>query len=229
MKILPPKNKTVLAVFAHPDDESFGPGGTIAKWSRENKIILLIATGGEYGQGSKKLGPEALRKIRKEETLKAANILGIEKVHFLGFEDGKLCNRLYHKLADKIKKYVKKYQPQIFLTFDTNGVSGHIDHIVVSLVTTYVFEKTDGAHQIFYYCSSSEITKRINDYFVYHPKGYERKDVDYIEDVRKFWKRKIEALLCHKSQENDVKKFLKTRKGLPKEEFFRIKTKTSRA
>ena len=104
---LPPKNKTILAVFAHPDDESFGPAGTIAKWSKDNDIYLVVVTDGRHGLGKEKFGPEKLKELRKKETLEAAKILGIKKVHFLDFEDGALSNNLYHNVAKKLTSLSK--------------------------------------------------------------------------------------------------------------------------
>lgn len=63
--------------------------------------------------------------------------MGVKKVHFLDFLDGTLSNNLYHKLADKIEGHLKKLKPHTVITFEPLGVSGHIDHITVSMVTTF--------------------------------------------------------------------------------------------
>ena len=219
---LPPKNKRILAVFAHPDDESFGPAGTIAKWSRENEVYLVVATDGRHGLSKEKFGPEKLKEVRRKETLEAARVLGIKKVHFLDFEDGSLCNNLYHKLAKKIDKFVKFYKPEVVLTFDPNGLTGHVDHIVVSLSTSYVFQKNPYPKLLLYYCLSKQTTDLVSDYFIFHPSGYCENEVSYKEKVHDTWNIKLKALNCHASQKKDVENYLKITKKLLKEEWFRL-------
>ena len=90
------KQSSLVAVFAHPDDEAFGPAGTIAKLARSHDIYLLCATKGD-AQGNTNLG-----QIRQKELLESARILGVKKVYFLGFADGTLSNSLYHILSWKI-------------------------------------------------------------------------------------------------------------------------------
>lgn len=217
-----PQKKNILAIFAHPDDESFGPAGTIAKWSKDNNIYLITVTDGRHGLNPNKLSPEDLKETRKKETIKASKILGIKEVKFLDFEDGSLCNNLYHKLSKKIYKFVKLYKPEILITFDPNGLSGHIDHIAVSYVTTYIFQKQNWAKYLFYYCEPKTKTDLVSEYFVYYPPGYCKEQVDHIENIEDVWEIKLKALFCHKTQEKDVKNFLKITKLLPKEEWFRI-------
>src|SRR3972149_2037555 len=105
-------NKKILAVFAHPDDEAFGPGGALARYAAEGvEIHLLTATRGEAGvwhEASKtKAKKEAkIHHVREEELLNSAKILGIRKVEFLDYVDGTLNNSVYHELADKIKSKI---------------------------------------------------------------------------------------------------------------------------
>ncbi|HKY69604.1 MAG TPA: PIG-L deacetylase family protein, partial [Gammaproteobacteria bacterium] len=127
--------KRLVCVFAHPDDEAMGPGGTIAKLAQEAEVYLICATAGNAGDSA---DSKALGKLRQEELRAAAKILGVKKVDFLGFDDGQLCNNLYHNLANKIEERVSDYQPETLLTFELNGVTGHLDHIAVSLATSFV-------------------------------------------------------------------------------------------
>src|SRR5512145_728782 len=87
-------NRKILLLLAHPDDETFGPGGTIAKYAREGaEVHLATATRGEAGMvGDPPLTDrEHLGEVRTAELLAAAGLLGIAKVHFLGFRDGELA------------------------------------------------------------------------------------------------------------------------------------------
>ena len=130
------KMRPLVCVFAHPDDESMGPGGTIAKNAAVRDVFLLCATFGNNKAKQKNLG-----KIRSQELLNSAKILGVKKVDLLGFDDGELNNNLYHSLAEKIEAKVRKYRPDTLMTFETNGITGHLDHIAVSLATSLVFKK----------------------------------------------------------------------------------------
>src|SRR5579872_864526 len=118
------QRKTIVGIFAHPDDEAFGPGGTLAKFTKEgNDVYVICATNGETatGETDKKLGIE-----RQSELKKSCADLGVKKVFFLGYTDGTLCNNLYHEIAEKIRKILQKLQPDILITFEPRGISGHI-------------------------------------------------------------------------------------------------------
>ncbi len=213
--------KSVVCILAHPDDEAFGPGGTIAKLSKENDVYLLCATKGEAGLEGK---VKDIANIREKELMKSANILGVKKVYFLGFEDGTLCNNLYHKLASAIKEKLDFLKPQILITFEPRGVSGHIDHMTVSMVTTYVFQKSAYIKKLCYYCLPDWLIKkmreRMSEYFIYFPPGYKKSDIDIVIDTSSVWEKKVEAMKKHQSQIRDVNRILNFQKQLPKKEYF---------
>ena len=208
-------NKSVVAVFAHPDDEAFGPAGTIAKFAKSHKVYLICATKGEEGGNSKNIATR-----RKAELEKSAQILGISRVYFLGFKDGTLSNSTYHLLAGKIEQILKILKPQSLITFEPRGISGHIDHITVSMVTTYVFKKLAFIEELLYYCISQENRESIGDYFIYFPPGYKREEIDKIINIEDEWPTKIKAITAHESQITDAKRILKRLRKLPKEEYF---------
>ena len=215
--------KPVLCIFAHPDDEAFGPGGTIAKFTKERDVYIVCATNGEAGQGDYK----NLGSVRKKELRASAKLLGFKNVYFLGFKDGSLSNNLYHKLASNISDYIEKLKPEILLTFDINGVSGHIDHIVTALATTYAFEHQKIAKKLMYFCfheSHGKYFKNIHfDYFVHIPPGYKDSQIDKIVDVSGVWNKRCEAVQIHQSQKSDSEFVSKMLNSLPKKEYFRIK------
>lgn len=216
---MPQKNKnrkTIAAIFAHPDDEAFGPSGTIAKFAKTNDVYLLCATRGEIG-----MGPSSnLAKIRENELRKSVKILGLKEVYFLGFGDGTLSNSIYHKLADKIEEKLRVIKPHTVITDEPLGISGHIDHITVSLVTTFVFKKLKFIKTLMYYCIDQKSASKMHDYFIYFPPGYKRNQVDKIVDVKDEWDLKIKAMLAHKSQGKDAQRIIERIKNLPKEEYF---------
>lgn len=215
--------KTVVCIFAHPDDEAFGPSGTIHKLTKEYDVYLLCATKGEVGKNSTGNG-KPLSEIRAQELRNSAKILGIKKVHFLGFTDGTLSNNLYHKLAASIEKHLKMIKPEMILTSNPNGGSGHIDHIVVSMVSSYVFQKLKFIKKIMYTAMTEEATKKWEEfeYFIYRPPGIKRSDVHEIIDVGEVWDTKLRAMQAHKSQRHDYDRIMKMREGLPREEYFLV-------
>lgn len=133
------KPNRMLVVLAHPDDESFGAGGTLAKYAHQGvQVILLCATKGDAGIPG--LNPEEAGAIREQELRQAAKYLGIE-VHFLGYQDGELSKGDPAKLLEHITCWIGLVQPQVILTFGPDGVSGHPDHVTVSHIVTQAVEQ----------------------------------------------------------------------------------------
>ena len=205
--------KTLVAVFAHPDDEVFGPGGSLAYFSKKYNVYLVCATDGNLAG-------------RKEELLGSAKILGVKKVDFLNFTDGGLCNNNYHRLAQAIERKLRFYRPETVLTFETKGVSGHLDHVAVSLTTTFAVKKLKFVKKILYFCELKStmklMMKNFGGYFVYMPPGYSRKEVNLIINTQDYWQTRLKAMACHRSQRSDARKIIKTLDGLPKKEHFLV-------
>jgi N-acetylglucosamine malate deacetylase 2 len=131
--------KKMLVILAHPDDESFAVGGTLAKYAQEGvQIVLLCATSGEAG--IKGEPPEQAGEIRKQELKQAASHLGIE-VHFLGYQDGKLADENPSVLLDHVSCWIGLVQPQVILTFGPDGISGHPDHVTISNIVTQAVDR----------------------------------------------------------------------------------------
>ncbi|MEX2028638.1 MAG: PIG-L deacetylase family protein [Candidatus Curtissbacteria bacterium] len=213
--------KSVVVVTAHPDDEAFGPSGTIAKFAKTNDVYLLCATRGEAGKDFE--NHKNLAIARERELRTSAKILGVKKIYFLGFIDGTLSNSLYHSLAKKIKNHLKRLKPQTVITFEPRGVSGHIDHITVSMATSFACLKLPFVKTILYHCITEKMRNGFgNDYFVYFPPGYKKDQIGKVVDVADVWDLKIKAMMAHKSQIADAKRILEIRKKFPKKEFFLI-------
>lgn len=212
--------KRLLVVIAHPDDEAFGPGGTLAKYAREGvNIQLLCATRGEEGKTVED-ETRSLGEIRAKELEEAAAILGIKDVEFLGFQDGYLSNVLYHDIADKISEKIDAFEPQVVLTFDRLGISGHIDHIVMAMTTTFAFIKQTKAKKLYYHVLDKALTDKMPPYFIYVPEGYAKEQITTTIDISSVWDTKVKAMHAHKSQMRDVDRILSVRKNLPKEEYY---------
>jgi N-acetylglucosamine malate deacetylase 2 len=215
------KGKKILALFAHPDDETFGPGGSFAKWVREGaEIHLVTATKGQSGKNS--LGNGEIGKIRAQELLSSAKVLGISSVEFLDFFDGQISNNDLQKLEEIFTEKIKLIQPDILLTYDLNGISGHLDHIAVASAASQSFTKTKLVPELYYFVILKKYQSK-EPYFIFRPDGRDEKEIDLVVDTENVWDQKVEAMHKHKSQFHDVESILKRLENLPKREYFVIK------
>ena len=148
--------RSMLVVFAHPDDEAFGSGGTLAKYAAAGvKTTLVCATKGEVGEiaNPELATPATLHSVREQELLCSAETLGIEEVIFLGYRDSGMIGTLDNEhprafmkaneeeVVDKLVAIMRQVKPQIVLTFDPNGGYGHPDHIAIHDHTVSAFHK----------------------------------------------------------------------------------------
>ena len=135
------KGKTILVIGAHPDDNDFGAGATVAKAAKQGaKIIYIVATLGQRGSSDSRITPDDLAKIRTAEQVAASKVLGVKKVIFLGYCDGELDPNL--ELKEKIVKLIRKYKPDIVITMDPSkfyykeyGFINHSDHRAIGEAT----------------------------------------------------------------------------------------------
>lgn len=216
--------KTVIGIFAHPDDEALGPAGTLAILAKTHPIYIICVTNGDAA-GKTNAEKEAIGEVRKDELRKSAKVIGVKEVFFLEYGDGELSNNLYHKLAAEIQKKLEDLRPEIILTFEHCGVSGHIDHVAVSMVSSYLFCHLSFIKKIMYYCLEEKRASRMHDYFIFFPPGYKKSQIQEVVNIESVWKTKVAAMYCHASQLHDVETILNQTKDLPKEEYFLVKTK----
>ena len=133
-----------MAVLAHPDDESLGFGGTLAKYASEGvDVHLLTATRGQSGRyrghrrgDAQHPGPAALADIRERELRNAAAVLGVCEVSVLEYHDQDLDRADPRAAIADIVAHVRRAQPDVVLTFGPEGAYGHPDHIAISQFTT---------------------------------------------------------------------------------------------
>jgi LmbE family N-acetylglucosaminyl deacetylase len=134
----------LMAVLAHPDDESLGMGGTLAKYASEGvDVFLLTATRGDSGRfrgypldDPKHPGRLALANIRELELRAAASALGVREVSILDYRDQHLDRANPRQAVANIVRHIRRVQPDIVLTFGPDGAYGHPDHIAISQFTT---------------------------------------------------------------------------------------------
>ncbi len=207
----------IVAVFAHPDDESFIAGGTLALLAQDHNVQLICATDGNHQEKN-------LKQVREKELQSAAKILGIQKVHQLNYSDGGLCNANYHALAADVRNILDNVRPERIYTFHPNGLSGHLDHIAVTSVVNYLFHRLDYIHQVYYF-SAAKQQNRSQHYFVYQPDGLDLTQIDQVVNVESVWDKKISAISAHVSQSADGQKIISDLQNAPKQEYLIVTKK----
>jgi len=133
----------LLAVLAHPDDESLGFGGTLARYAAEGvEVYLVTATRGEAGRfhghrdPPEHPGAEALARIREAELRAAAEALGVRELALLDYMDQQLDRADPREAIGKIVTHIRRWRPQVVVTFDPQGSYGHPDHIAICQFAT---------------------------------------------------------------------------------------------
>lgn len=218
-------NFRLLCVLAHPDDESLGAGGTLAKYAAEGvETSLLMATRGERGWPGAKdeyPGPAALGEIREAELRAAASILGISGLHFLPYQDGALDQVDPDQAQSLISHHIRRIRPQVVITFGPEGVYGHPDHIAISQLTVGALVRAAGPqadddlppHGVskLYFMAETEDALRtyeeLSEDLVMEVDGRDRRSVGWPEwalttriDTSAYWNQVMEAIRCHQTQ-----------------------------
>ncbi len=186
------KNKSILAVLAHPDDESFGMGGTLALYAEQGcNVHLACATRGEVGSVESKFleGYSSIGEMREGELRCAAEQLGLSGVTFLGYRDSGMPGspENFHPMAQvahpveevagKVVELIRKLKPDVILTFDPIGGYKHPDHIHIHNATVLAFEKSDLPS---FFPEFAEMYKPSFLYFHTIPRGFLRFGVGLI-------------------------------------------------
>lgn len=135
--------RRLMAVLAHPDDESMGMGSTLAKYASEGVAVsLVVATRGDAGRyrGHAPGTPEhpgaaALATLREGELHAACDVLGIRERVLLDYHDQQLDRAHPPKVIGEIAREIRRLRPHIVLTFGPEGGYGHPDHIAISQLT----------------------------------------------------------------------------------------------
>jgi len=142
----------LLCVLAHPDDESLGTGGTLAKYATEGiETFLVTATRGErgrFGDAPVSPGPDVVGRTREAELRAAAAELGVREVAFLDYEDGSLDRAEPREAVQKIAHHLRRIKPQVVVTFSPDGAYGHPDHIAVSQFTSAAIVEVAADHRV---------------------------------------------------------------------------------
>ena len=206
-----------MCVLAHPDDESLGTGGILAKYSREGiETFVIMATRGERGRFDDKgtsPGPLVVGQTREAELRAAARELGVAEVSFLDYLDGELDQADAAEASGKIAAHIRRVRPHVVVTFDPFGAYGHPDHIAISQLTAAAIARAAGDHRVskFYYFVNGErkwaayqaafktLTSKVDGH-VRAALAWPDWSITTRVDARDMWKHVWRAVQCHKTQ-----------------------------
>lgn len=209
---------TILAVFAHPDDESLACGGTLARLSDAGaRVVLLCATRGEKGLVTDPalVAHEDLPTVRTRELQQAAEVLGIAEVLLFQHPDGDLRWADVPQLHEEIVSAIARYRPDGVITFGEDGLYWHLDHIGIH-ERTFTAVKSFGpsAPPLYYVTMRHGVMKAVVQTAIDNGVKLERvpfnidpdafgdhaKPPTLLVDVDDWVPRKIAALKCHRTQ-----------------------------
>jgi LmbE family N-acetylglucosaminyl deacetylase len=134
-----PERPRILAVFAHPDDEVFAAGGTLAKYAAEGAETMVVsATRGQAGRirDARSATRGTLGAVREDELRRACAILGVQHVECLDFMDGSLNEAPFDALVGAVVRVIRAFRPIVVITFGDDGAYGHPDHVTISAAAT---------------------------------------------------------------------------------------------
>ncbi|MBI2329238.1 MAG: PIG-L family deacetylase [Chloroflexi bacterium] len=190
------KPAQVMVVIPHPDDAEIGAGGTVARWTREGKdVIYVLCTNGDKGTSDITIKPEELARIREQEQLAAARLLGVREVIFLRHPDQALEDT--PEFRKEIVRLIRMYQPETVVTTDPyRRYIWHRDHRITSRVTLdAIFPYARDVHAYPDLLEQGLQPHKVKEILLW---GSE--EPNYRSDITATFDIKLAALRCHKSQ-----------------------------
>lgn len=200
-----PKEKTILVIVAHPDDENMG-GAVLAKYARLNyRVQVVIATDGKDGTRVTKIpAGDSLGNLRKLESICACEKLGVDPPIFFSLDrmDTKFGVRAYlnarKKFLVELKKLIEDMQPDILITFGPDGEYGHSEHIVVGATVTELLLREGWVKKYpLYYLAWKKEQVQDNDDLGYVDSRYLEYEISFSDEDEK---KSIEAAKCYVTQ-----------------------------
>ena len=196
-----PRVPSVLAVCAHPDDESFGLGAALSSWAAAGThVSVLCFTHGEASSLGTASGD--LHRVRQAELASAAGELGVGSVALLGYPDGSLGDEPIEELSAELRRAVEREAPNLLLVFDEGGITGHGDHVRATEVAVAVGGEL--GVPVLAWAVPEAVAARLNAELGTSFAGRPRHQIDLVVDVDR--ERQLRAIRCHASQagENPV-------------------------
>ncbi|MEU8927779.1 PIG-L family deacetylase [Kitasatospora sp. NPDC048545] len=231
---------TLMAVHAHPDDEASGTGGVLARYAAEGiRTVLVTCTDGGCGDGpgGVKPGdpghdPAAVAAMRRQELEASCEVLKVSHLELLEYADsgmmgwatneapGSFWQTPVEEGAARLAELMRRYQPDVVVTYDENGFYGHPDHIQAHRITMAALELTETAPKVYWTTAPHTMMKRFGE--VMRELGADWEEPDSAEaaempeiglpdeeistwvDTTAFGDQKFDALAAHASQGENI-------------------------
>ena len=197
------RKTSILAVFAHPDDEAFRAGGTLALLSaRGIRVQILSATRGEAGSpGTPPMCTmDELPALRAQELRCACQALGIEPPIILSYPDGGLSTIDPGEILSDILEAVDRIQPHSILSFGKDGLSGHPDHVAIGKFSRAAFRQRRKIRAFYTLAVPKSIADALG---MAHIQALPDDRITHTITISKVWDTKLRAIHCHKTQINE--------------------------
>ena len=194
--------RSILHIYAHPDDESFGNPATFTLYANRGvRMGLLTLTRGEAGLTNGVCKPDELGDVRGKELNDACRVLGVKDLTLWNYPDGGLNTIDDSKILPRTEEFIRNFSPDVVVTYGEDGVTGHPDHIAVGGWATKAFHRLarknpDAAPKRLYHRISPVKRRTL----------YNRSDLIYRDDYttvvdgRNFPEARLKAHACHRSQ-----------------------------
>jgi LmbE family N-acetylglucosaminyl deacetylase len=213
----------LAAVFAHPDDDTFGIAGTVALHADEAgfAFAVVLATSGEAGRiaDASLATPETLGAVREAEDRASWEALGArpELLAFLRYPDGRLGEVPRGELRDRVADLLVGFRPEVVVTFGPEGVTGHADHVAVGAAADEAFHLAReragaGFSRLLHVCLPASLLERFGELLrergieppdptqPFQPRGVPDGEVAVSVDCRPVLHRKLAAIREHRTQ-----------------------------
>ena len=190
----------LLAILAHPDDETFRCGGTLAILAQRGaRVQVLTATRGQAGSCGDPLlcSRDELPTVRKRELRCACAALGIEPPRLLDYQDGHLAEADQETIVAEILAAAREVRPQVILTYGPDGVSGHPDHIAIGQYAAEVFRRADDVAALYTIAVPQSLANRLEMTQLH---AVPDQMISLTVDVSTVWEQKMSAIRCHATQ-----------------------------
>lgn len=211
--------KVIFGIFAHPDDEAFGPSGYFLEQTKQGaELHLITLTLGQHGSNPDHIAD--LGAAREKEWHKGGRLMGATSQDALDFTDGRLCNIDMIHASETINQLVhdiiKDRAVSVeFVTSDLNGISGHIDHIVAARSASFVFYRNKANDERFsrirYSVIASTILPAVNTDWLFMEPGRKSDEISQIVDTTRYHDEIVAIMRAHHSQRSDGEMHIKQR------------------
>ena len=199
-RVISHNSSRLLAVFAHPDDETYRVGGSLALLARRGVYVqVLTATRGQAGSCGKPplCSPKELANMRENELICACAALGIEPPVLLDYQDGHLAEVDREIIIAEILAVIGDVLPQVILTFGQDGLSGHPDHIAIGEYAAEAYRRSNRVDALYTLAVPQSLADTLGMSQIHAVPDCK---ITLKVDVSSSWESKKKAIQCHATQ-----------------------------